>query len=135
MTHKIAPSVLAANFGNLTADLEMVNASAADWFHFDVMDGRFVPNISFGFPILEAVKRVATKPIDVHLMIVEPKNILNNSENQARTISSFTSKPVQICIERYNKSTIWGQKQALPSIRIRPLPCSKTFWKTLICSV
>ena len=76
MTHKIAPSVLAANFGNLTADLEMVNASAADWFHFDVMDGRFVPNISFGFPILEAVKRVATKPIDVHLMIVEPEKYI-----------------------------------------------------------
>ncbi|MFN0200564.1 MAG: ribulose-phosphate 3-epimerase [Bacteroidia bacterium] len=69
----IAPSILAADFGKLAAEVEMINQSAADWIHFDVMDGRFVPNISFGFPILAAVKKVAQKPIDVHLMIVEPE--------------------------------------------------------------
>lgn len=69
---KIAPSLLSADFGNLDRDIEMVNRSEAALFHLDVMDGRFVPNISFGFPIIEAVSRKATKPLDVHLMIEEP---------------------------------------------------------------
>lgn len=69
----IAPSLLAADFLNLERDCQLVNESAADWFHIDIMDGRFVPNISFGQPVLEAVKRVATKTIDVHLMIEEPE--------------------------------------------------------------
>lgn len=72
MKHLIAPSVLSADFANLQRDIEMINASAADWFHVDVMDGVFVPNISFGFPVMEAIKRHATKPMDVHLMIVNP---------------------------------------------------------------
>ena len=69
---QIAPSLLSADFGNLDRDIEMVNNSDAALFHLDVMDGRFVPNISFGFPIIEAVSRKAAKPLDVHLMIVEP---------------------------------------------------------------
>lgn len=69
---QIAPSLLSADFGNLDRDVEMVNASDAALFHMDVMDGRFVPNISFGFPIIETVARKARKPLDVHLMIVEP---------------------------------------------------------------
>jgi ribulose-phosphate 3-epimerase len=72
----IAPSLLAADFANLQKDIEMVNNSEADWFHIDVMDGVFVPNISFGFPILKAVKKYARKPIDVHLMIVDPDKYL-----------------------------------------------------------
>ncbi len=68
----IAPSVLSANFANLEADIEMINNSEADWFHVDVMDGVFVPNISFGFPVIKALKKFAKKPLDVHLMIVEP---------------------------------------------------------------
>ncbi len=72
MSHLIAPSVLSANFGNLQADLEMINDSEADWFHVDVMDGVFVPNISFGFPVIKAIKKIAKKPLDVHLMIVDP---------------------------------------------------------------
>ena len=68
----IAPSVLSCNFSNLSADIDMINASEADWFHVDVMDGVFVPNISFGFPVMQALKKQATKPLDVHLMIVEP---------------------------------------------------------------
>ncbi|OYX80351.1 MAG: ribulose-phosphate 3-epimerase [Flavobacteriales bacterium 32-34-25] len=68
----IAPSVLAADFANLERDIKMINTSEADWFHIDIMDGVFVPNISFGMPVLEAIKRHATKTIDVHLMIVDP---------------------------------------------------------------
>ncbi len=69
---KIAPSVLAADFGNLQRDIEMINKSEADWFHIDVMDGVFVPNISYGMPVLEAIQKHANKPIDMHLMIVDP---------------------------------------------------------------
>ena len=68
----IAPSILAADFANLQRDIEMINNSQADWFHIDIMDGVFVPNISFGMPVLEAITRHAKKTIDVHLMIVDP---------------------------------------------------------------
>ncbi len=69
---KIAPSLLAADFGNLQRDVELVNRSAADWHHIDIMDGVFVPNISYGMPVLKAISEHATKPLDVHLMIVDP---------------------------------------------------------------
>ena len=72
MNHKIAPSLLAADFANLQRDIEMVNQSSADWFHLDIMDGVFVPNISYGMPVMEAIQKHANLPLDVHLMIVEP---------------------------------------------------------------
>ncbi len=72
----IAPSLLAANFGNLDADIEIVNGSVADWFHIDIMDGVFVPNLSIGFPVLDAIKKRARKPLDVHLMMVNPQNYI-----------------------------------------------------------
>jgi len=76
MSHKIAPSILAADFGNLQRDCEMVNNSQADWFHIDVMDGHFVPNISYGMPVIKAIKKHATKPLDVHLMIEKPERYI-----------------------------------------------------------
>ncbi|TYA53164.1 ribulose-phosphate 3-epimerase [Formosa maritima] len=72
----IAPSMLAADFGNMQRDVEMVNNSEADWFHIDVMDGHFVPNISYGMPVIQAIKKHATKPLDVHLMIEKPERYI-----------------------------------------------------------
>ena len=73
----LAPSLLAADFGNLQQAIEMVNASEADWFHIDIMDGVFVPNISYGMPVLSVVQKHATKPLDVHLMIVDPDRYIS----------------------------------------------------------
>jgi ribulose-phosphate 3-epimerase len=78
MKHLIAPSVLSADFANLQKDIEMINRSDADWFHIDIMDGVFVPNISFGFPVLKSIQKYAKKPLDVHLMIVNPDRYLQD---------------------------------------------------------
>ncbi len=77
MSHLIAPSILSADFANIQRDVEMINKSEADWFHVDIMDGMFVPNISFGFPVIKAIKKHATKPLDVHLMINDPDRYLS----------------------------------------------------------
>jgi len=95
MSHLIAPSMLSANFSNLQSDVEMVNNSSADWFHLDVMDGVFVPNISFGMPIIKAIKSIATLPLDVHLMIVQPE----------RYIQDFRKAGADILTIHYEAST------------------------------
>ena len=84
----IAPSLLSADFGNLERDIEMLNRSQADWFHVDVMDGRFVPNISFGFPVMKTVREHAKKFVDVHLMIVEPEKYVEEFINQGADLVS-----------------------------------------------
>lgn len=81
MSHLIAPSVLAADFANIQRDFEMINGSDADWFHIDIMDGVFVPNISFGMPVMAAMKKHAQKPLDVHLMIVNPDQYISTFKN------------------------------------------------------
>lgn len=91
----IAPSVLAADFANLQRDIEMINNSEADWFHIDIMDGVFVPNISFGMPVLDAISRHAKKTIDVHLMIVDPD----------RYISTFKKLGADILTVHYEACT------------------------------
>jgi len=91
----IAPSVLAADFGNLQRDIEMINQSQADWFHIDIMDGVFVPNISFGMPVLDVINKHAKKTIDVHLMIVQPE----------RYIKTFAKLGANILTVHYEAST------------------------------
>jgi ribulose-phosphate 3-epimerase len=81
MAHLIAPSVLSADFGNLQRDCEMLNRSQADWYHVDIMDGVFVPNLSFGFPVLKSIQKAAQKPLDVHLMIVDPDRYVEEFKN------------------------------------------------------
>jgi len=82
----ISPSVLSCDFANIQRDVEMINASSADWFHIDVMDGVFVPNISFGFPVISAIKKHATKPLDVHIMIANPDQYIDDFKNAGTDI-------------------------------------------------
>src|SRR6478735_110943 len=84
----IAPSILSADFANLQRDVEMINRSEADWFHVDIMDGVFVPNISFGFPVQKAVQKHATKPLDVHLMIVQPERYIKEFKDAGAAVLS-----------------------------------------------
>ena len=87
--HLVAPSLLSASFTDLGRDIEMVNRSEADWFHVDVMDGVFVPNISFGMPVIKAIGKIATKPLDVHLMIVQPDRYFETFRDLGATYLSI----------------------------------------------
>lgn len=86
MDHLVSPSLLAADFGRLDRDIVMVNGSKADWLHLDIMDGVFVPNISFGFPVMKYVKELSEKPLDVHLMIVEPDRYLERFRDAGASV-------------------------------------------------
>jgi len=86
MKHLISPSLLSADFGNLQRDIEMINKSEADWFHLDIMDGVFVPNISFGFPVIKFIKKHAKKPLDVHLMIIDPDRYIEQFQKAGADI-------------------------------------------------
>ncbi|MCX6235110.1 MAG: ribulose-phosphate 3-epimerase [Bacteroidetes bacterium] len=88
MSHLIASSLLSADFSNLRKDIELINGSEADWFHLDVMDGVFVPNISFGIPVIKAVQRLARKPLDAHLMIIDPDRYLKAFKEAGANIIS-----------------------------------------------
>jgi len=103
----IAPSILSCDFGNLERDFQLINASQADWFHVDVMDGVFVPNISFGFPIIEALKKVAKKPLDVHIMIANPDDFIDQF---AKSGADILTVHYEACPHLHR--TIAGIKQA-----------------------
>ena len=104
---KVSPSILSADFGNLRADIEVMNASEADYLHIDVMDGVFVPNISFGFPVIQAVQKVAQKPLDVHLMIVKPENWISQVRDTGAEIMNVHQ---EACLHLHR--TIQSIKQA-----------------------
>ena len=90
----IAPSLLASNFLKLADECQMLNESEADWFHLDVMDGRFVPNISFGIPVIEQIRKTTTKICDVHLMIIEPENLTDAFKNHKEAANSLHKNAV-----------------------------------------
>ncbi|MCK9424271.1 MAG: ribulose-phosphate 3-epimerase [Bacteroidales bacterium] len=107
MSHLVAPSLLSANFLNLGEDIEMLNRSEADWIHLDIMDGVFVPNISFGFPVIEKIALKARKPLDVHLMIIDPDRYIDRfRENKAEiiTVHSETCPHLHRTIDFIKKS-------------------------------
>lgn len=116
-TKLIAPSVLSADFGNLQKDIEMINNSAADWFHVDVMDGRFVPNISFGFPVMKTIEKHAKKFVDVHLMIVEPEKYVEEFINYG---ADLVSVHYEACTHLHRTINLIQDKGAKAGVVLNP---------------
>ena len=110
MSHLIAPSLLSANFNRLGEEIEMLNQSQADWFHLDVMDGIFVPNISFGMPIIKAIAKVASKPLDTHLMIVQPERYFETFRDLGVNILSIHYEAVTHLNRAVNQIKELGMK-------------------------
>lgn len=113
----IAPSLLSADFGNLQRDIEMINQSQADWFHVDVMDGRFVPNISFGFPVMKTIQKHAKKFVDVHLMIVEPEKYVEEFINHG---ADLVSVHYEACTHLHRTINLIQDKGAKAGVVLNP---------------
>jgi len=113
----IAPSLLAADFANLQRDIEMVNESQADWFHLDIMDGLFVPNISYGMPVVKAIKEHAKKPLDVHLMIVDPDRYIHTF---AQLGSNFLSVHYEACTHLHRMVQAIRQEGMKAGVALNP---------------
>ena len=116
-TKLIAPSLLSADFGNLERDIEMLNQSQADWIHVDVMDGRFVPNISFGFPVMKTVQKFAKKFVDVHLMIVEPEKYVEEFIDHGADLVSIH---YEACIHLHRTINLIQDKGAKAGVVLNP---------------
>ncbi len=114
---KIAPSILSADFGNLNSEIEMLNRSEADFIHIDVMDGVFVPNISFGFPVINAVSKVAAKPLDVHLMIVNPDNYIGRVRDCGAEIMNVHQ---EACTHLHRTVQAIGTAGMRPAVTLNP---------------
>ncbi len=117
MSHLIAPSLLSANFLHLGKDIEMVNRSQADWFHLDVMDGVFVPNISFGLPVIEKIKKAATKPFDIHLMIVDPDRYVERFRKAGADIISVHA---EACVHLHRSIYLIKNSGAKAGVALNP---------------
>jgi len=117
MSHLLAPSLLTANFLNLEKDIEMVNRSQADWFHLDVMDGVFVPNISFGLTVIEKIRKAGTKPFDVHLMIVEPDRYVERFRKAGADIITVHA---EACIHLHRTISLIKSTGAKAGVALNP---------------
>ena len=117
MSTIIAPSLLAANFLNLERDIEMLNRSEADWIHLDIMDGVFVPNISFGFPVINRLKELTDKPLDTHLMIVQPEKFIDEI---AAAGSTYMNVHVEACLHLHRVVQEIRRKGMKPAVTLNP---------------
>ena len=117
MIKYVAPSLLSADFNNLGHDIDMVNRSEADWFHLDIMDGVFVPNISFGFPVIEHIAKLAKKPLDVHLMIVEPEKYVEEFISMG---ADLVSVHYEACTHLHRTISLIQDKGAKAGVVLNP---------------
>lgn len=117
MSHLIAPSMLSCDFTNLASEIEMINESQADWFHLDVMDGRFVPNITFGMPIIKQMKILTHKPLDVHLMIMEPDNYIPRF---AEAGADYISVHIEACSHLHRTIQLIKDNNAKAAVALNP---------------
>ena len=116
---RIAPSLLSADFSRLADEVAMCEAGGADWLHVDVMDGVFVPNLTFGSKVIATVRKLTKLPLDVHLMVVEPEKYFDDFVKAGATGLPFTSRPRRICIASCSASASWGAPRASRSTRRR----------------
>ena len=128
----LAPSLLAADFGNLQQAIEMVNASEADWFHIDIMDGVFVPNISYGMPVLSVIQKHATKPLDVHLMIVDPDRYISTF---AKLGSDILTVHYEACTHLHRTLQAIKAENMKAGVALNSCECTRRYYSRRRCAL